>query len=222
MPSGRTHDSITLWSLPIVAGLTFERTRNPGLTLIVSGGFLFSGLMFGPDLDTYSHQYKRWGLLRWIWLPYRQSIRHRAFLSHGPIVGTVVRLVYLLSWVGVFLGAVMFVSAIAYSATGETDRWSQFSQQYWNLGTEIVGRSLQDHLPEWLTLGVGLELGAMSHSLSDWLGSRYKRQVSRRSRTRIVSHQPTERSPRSVAPPTVELPPLPPQGQRDSQLPPFR
>ena len=97
MPSGSTHDRITLWSLPWVVGLTLLLTRNGDLTLIVTVAFLFSGLMFGPDLDIYSVQFKRWGKLRWIWLPYQNLLRHRSIISHGLIIGTVVRVIYLLS-----------------------------------------------------------------------------------------------------------------------------
>jgi uncharacterized metal-binding protein len=42
------------------------------------------------------------------------------------------------------------------------------------LGGNVV-RSLLTYYPEFLALFLGLELGAMSHSLSDWTGSAYKR-----------------------------------------------
>ncbi len=51
MPSGRTHDRITMYALPFVAGFTLWQTRSSNATLLVAGGFLFGGLMFGPDLD---------------------------------------------------------------------------------------------------------------------------------------------------------------------------
>lgn len=189
-----------------MAGLTFERTRNASLTLILSGGYLFSGLMFGPDLDIHSQQYKRWGVVRWIWLPYRRSMRHRAFLSHGLIVGTIVRLVYLLSFLAAGLAAVLIVSAIAYHATGEAETWVQFTQQYGRLGQDMIGRSLHHHTAEWLALLLGLELGAMSHSFSDWLGSRYKR-LSPRKPSRASPKRSRRSSP--ATPPAVELPPVP-------------
>lgn len=72
MPSGRTHDRITLWALPFVTGVAFWQTKSGHLTLLITGGFLFGGLMFGPDLDIYSRQYQRWGFLRFIWLPYQK------------------------------------------------------------------------------------------------------------------------------------------------------
>ncbi len=200
-----------------MAGLTFERTRSTSLTLMVSGGFLFGGLMFGPDLDTYSRQFKRWGILRWIWLPYRRSMRHRSVLSHGPIVGTIVRLVYLFSWLAVGVGLITLVSAIAYGVAGEIEQWTRLAQQYWTLGLEVMGRSLLRYGPELFALMLGLELGAMSHSLSDWIGSWYKQQF-RQSKKSSPSRRRTSRSakPKSVpsssshALPRVKLPILPP------------
>ena len=38
-----------------------------------------------------------------------------------------------------------------------------------------MGRSLANYGTEFLALFLGLEVGAMSHSLSDWGGSAYKR-----------------------------------------------
>ena len=95
MPSGQTHDRITLYTLPLIAGVTLWQTGSSTLTLLVAGGFMFSGLMFGPDLDIYSRQFQRRGYCRWIWLPYQKSLRHRSFLSHGLIIGTTLRILYL-------------------------------------------------------------------------------------------------------------------------------
>ncbi|MEG4996442.1 metal-binding protein [Microcoleus sp. B4-D4] len=164
MPSGRTHDQITLWSLPLVAALTFGHTLSSNLTLLVSGSFLFGGLMFGPDLDIYSCQYQRWGWFKPIWLPYQKSLRHRSFLSHGPLIGTALRILYLAIWIAVFgvLGLV-----IAEKIGNLAGNW-QDSVLGW-------GRSISEHYIEILAVYIGLELGAMSHYLSDWGGSAYKR-----------------------------------------------
>ncbi len=164
MPSGRTHDRITMYALPFVAGITFWQTRSSNATLLVAGGFLFGGLMFGPDLDIYSVQFQRWGFLRWIWLPYQKSLRHRSFLSHGPIIGTILRILY--------LGCLLAILAILVLAIAEK-LWN-LSFTWQDLG-ETVGRSLVQYNTEYIALFLGLELGAMSHSLSDWGGSAYKR-----------------------------------------------
>ncbi len=178
MPSGRTHDRITLWGLPFVTGLTFEQTQSGNLTLLVSGAFLFSGLMFGPDLDLPSIQYKRWGCLRWLWIPYQKTLRHRSLLSHGPIIGTTLRVLYLGVWLGI-LG--VFALGILTLVWGSQSRvgvpsiertgvmgWS------WQLAQSAT-RSLTHYSTEWIALYLGLELGAMSHVVSDWGGSTYKR-----------------------------------------------
>lgn len=182
MPSGRTHDSITLWGLPLVVGITFEYTRSSTLTLIATGGYLFSGLMFGPDLDIYSRQYKRWGPLRWIWLPYRRMVRHRSAWSHGPIVGTVVRVGYLLMWLGSFGIVVLLIGTIAAQIFGGAADGRLLLQQWLDACAVTLAQAFKQYAVEGLALGVGLELGALSHTLSDWIGSAYKRWQKRRSR----------------------------------------
>lgn len=164
MPSGSTHDRITLWSLPIVTGLTAALTRSSTLTLLVSGGFLFSGLMLSPDLDLRSRPFKRWGWLRWIWIPYQKAMHHRSVFSHGPLIGTTLRVLYLATWL-VLLGVLILAIVQLFRDVP----WS------WQGFTEDVRRSLINYRAEWIALFVGLELGAMSHSLSDWINSAYKR-----------------------------------------------
>lgn len=177
MPSGRTHDSITLWSLPLVSGLSFVCTGNSGFTLLVSGGFLFSGLMFGPDLDIHSRQYLRWGAVRWIWLPYRRSLRHRSLWSHGLLVGTLIRVVYLLACFGL-LGLLLVILGSMFSlGLGREADWNEMIRSNSVTGLNFLSHSLQTYPLEWLALGLGLELGALSHSLSDWLGSAWKRRA---------------------------------------------
>jgi len=44
----------------------------------------------------------------------------------------------------------------------------------WQLLAQVAKASTQ-YASEWIALFIGLELGALSHSLSDWGGSTYKR-----------------------------------------------
>jgi uncharacterized metal-binding protein len=164
MPSGRTHDRITLWSLPIVGGVTLAVTRNSLPTLMICAGYLFGGLMLGPDLDLESIHYKRWGWFRWIWLPYRKSIKHRSPYSHAPIVGTTLRVVYLLAWLG-------FASCLGIALVNELFNvgWT------WGGMGRGTGLFLQRYFAEGVALCVGLEFGAFSHYTADWLVSSYKR-----------------------------------------------
>ena len=153
-----------MWSSPIIAGATLYLTRRADLAFWVSGGFLVSGLIFGPDLDLYSFHYKRWGIFRWLWQPYQKAIKHRSIWSHGPIIGTIGRLVYLGLWVAVaglfYLGIVQLVWGKAYTG-----------KQLW----EIFEHSIDRDRLVYIALFCGLELGAMSHYVSDWTVSTVKK-----------------------------------------------
>ncbi len=146
-----------------MAGVTFGHTQNSNLTLLVSGSFLIGGLMFGPDLDIYSCQYQRWGWFKFIWLPYQKSLRHRSFLSHGPLIGTALRILYLAIWITV-IGVLGLT--IAEKIGNLAGNWQEAVLGW--------GRSISEHYIEFIAIYVGLELGAMSHYLSDWGGSAYK------------------------------------------------
>ena len=97
MASGQHHDRATLgWSLPI--GLAAGSLLGPTAGVIAFTAFLFGGLWLSPDLDTQSNALHRWGPLGVIWWPYRRLIPHRSIWSHGPLLGTAVRLLVLLGW----------------------------------------------------------------------------------------------------------------------------
>lgn len=165
MPAGKTHDRITLWFTPWIALGAMVTTAHWGYTALVVGSFVFAGMMFGPDLDIRSVQSKRWGWLGWIWLPYRRSLRHRSWLSHGFLAGTVVRLVYLFIWI---LLAILLVLEVSNTAGHTTVTWN-------NLG-QTVGQILVTYWRIWLAIAIGIELGAMSHYTADWLVSAWKRE----------------------------------------------
>ncbi|AIE74652.1 MULTISPECIES: metal-binding protein [unclassified Synechocystis] len=165
MPAGKTHDRITLGATPGVMAITFICTSSARLTLLMAIAFGFSGLMFGPDLDIHSCQYKRWGWLRWIWLPYRRLIRHRSPLSHGFLIGTVLRLFYLGSWLILVSAGVGTVLILLQKLDLQRIDWL------------VLGQWLGHHRWELLTIFVGLEAGAMAHSVSDWGGSWLKKRL---------------------------------------------
>jgi len=94
MPSGKTHDKITIFLLPILI-FTLYYIGIPTLTnIIITLSYLFSSFMFNGDLDVPSKVFYRWSFLRFIWLPY-QNIPHRSILSHGLIIGTLLRVLYI-------------------------------------------------------------------------------------------------------------------------------
>jgi len=67
-------------------------------TCIAAGIGCASGVAVSPDLDLVNTV--RVPVIGWLWgaywWPYRKLIAHRAYISHAPIVGTLVRLAYLM------------------------------------------------------------------------------------------------------------------------------
>ncbi len=158
-----------------MTGCAYLVSQKPTVTLLLAGGYLFGGLMFGPDLDTHSCQYRRWGALRWVWLPYRRAMRHRSQWSHGMLIGTVGRLFYLLSLVscGALLGLLLW--EIVLWLGDRPSHTTTIAHQMLETSLVWFRTSVQTYPGEWLGAFLGLELGAMSHSLSDWIVSTVKR-----------------------------------------------
>jgi uncharacterized metal-binding protein len=179
MPSGRTHDRITLWALPCVGALVFTLTGQALPTLWICAGYLFGGLMLSPDLDIHSVQYKRWGIFRWIWLPYRGSLRHRSAYSHGPLMGTTIRVIYLLIW----------ISFIGFAGVAIANELLQMNLTWGGLG-QFIGQWLWFYRVEVIAFCIGLEVGSFSHYTADWIVSSLKRM--RRKKEKRQAHKPKQ------------------------------
>ncbi len=94
MASGKNHDRSILFATPVVAIVVASHSIELGI--VAASAHLLGGLYLSPDLDLKSKPFKRWGVLRVLWLPYQKLIPcHRHWLSHGVIVGSIVRLLYL-------------------------------------------------------------------------------------------------------------------------------
>ncbi len=88
MPSGETHLKINwivliLINILIVFFHTLIEIREFALFNII---YILTSYLISPDLDVNSTVYKRWGLLRLIWYPYREIMKHRG-LSHSVAFG---------------------------------------------------------------------------------------------------------------------------------------
>lgn len=162
MPSGRSHDAITiLLAAPFAVG-AYAVTRDVTTAVITTVAFIFAGVMFGPDLDTKSKQYSRWGPLRVLWLPYRSVFRHRSRWSHGVIFGTLFRTVY-------FLGAATLIaffgwSGYQYAVNYGSPDVADFALA-WRSVVEAVGAGSSTSLA--VAVLIGMWAGAASHTLTD-------------------------------------------------------
>jgi uncharacterized metal-binding protein len=164
MPRARTHDAITVALAPPTFLLAHALTGSRDLAWLVTLATLFSGFMFNPDLDVRSAPYARWGPFRFLWWPYQVLIRHRSRLSHGLLLGTLVRTAYfafvlaVVGAAGIALGHLL----VGQPGAGDSLRHAFARATQWLLSVERR---------YWLALLFGLWWGSAAHTLADWLGS---------------------------------------------------
>lgn len=165
MPSGHTHDAVTWFLVTPVALATWVVSEDAVGTCLTASAFAFAGTMFSGDLDLPSLQYRRWGRLRWLWKPYQWVIPHRSVLSHGILVGPLLRLTYLAA-------LVMGLAALVMRA------WSgHWGFAHAEIDLVTAGAARLD-ARGWACVGytmLGLWLGGASHSLADWGWSAVRR-----------------------------------------------
>lgn len=123
MSSGKQHDYGIKITTPCVWIGVYSSTHNLAIASMVTIGHVIGGLWLSPDLDLESLPFKRWGLIKCIWLPYQRLIPHRSWffrrnaLSHAPIVGTGLRLLYLTA---IMAGAIALIDAVTKGNLGSS------------------------------------------------------------------------------------------------------
>jgi uncharacterized metal-binding protein len=169
MPSGKTHDAITFLLAAPAFAAGFAATGDFKISTAAAAAFLFGGLMFGPDLDTVSKQYSRWGPLRLVWFPYRSAFKHRSRWSHGLMFGTLFRVVYFLGVISLAVYLAFVVNASI--AGGEAPELSVFAGAWTGLGSYVRGG-----FGEYFLIGIfaGMWAGAASHTFTDMAGTYIK------------------------------------------------
>lgn len=106
MSSGRAHSVASLvLAVPTFAGVLWW-TQDVTLASAAALGCA-AGVLLSPDLDQQGISHGEWTLIRrtlglgflWLafWHPYATLIQHRSWASHAPIVGTLLRVTYLLA-----------------------------------------------------------------------------------------------------------------------------
>jgi len=149
MASGQEHDKATKqWVVPFAwsVGLLID-TRSG----VISGiAFLLGGLWLSPDLDTHSNALKRWGMLKILWWPYQKIIRHRSIFSHGPFIGTIIRISYLII-IGNFI---LYLAGIL-----------GFSDAFMTI--DLLQKIIQTNQKNLLVAFLGLEASAWLHVIKD-------------------------------------------------------
>lgn len=90
MPSGKKHIRINWIFLVILNIIIIIFIHDISLKHYILFNILFilTSYFISPDIDINSSVYKRWGLLRWIWYPYREIMKHRG-ASHSFVWGPI-------------------------------------------------------------------------------------------------------------------------------------
>ncbi len=141
MASGKNHDRSILFASPIVLAVGASQFGLE-IGVIAAASHFLGGYWLSPDLDIKSAPFLRWGILRFIWLPYQRFIPHRSPLSHAPVLGSVIRLVY--------LAVCLLPVWLAFPELSQV-RWSGVN---WSNAIAFL---------------VGIELSALNHLLLDGL-----------------------------------------------------
>jgi uncharacterized metal-binding protein len=166
MPSGKIHDAITFFLVAPTFAVSYILTKNIAISSFITGGMLFGGLMFGPDLDIHSKQYTRWWIAKFLWYPYQSFFTHRSRWSHGLLFGTFIRVVY---FVGVLTILAFLVSYIyATYANRDLPNLLQMTKTW-----QSIGEISRNYFGEYsiLPLIIGFWIGAASHTFTDMAGT---------------------------------------------------
>ncbi|MBV9209974.1 MAG: metal-binding protein, partial [Acidobacteria bacterium] len=162
MPSGKTHDTITFMLVLPTFAAAWLVFGSVGLATVVTCAMLFGGLMFGPDLDIQSRQYTRWGVFRFLWLPYRMLFRHRSRWSHGILFGTLIRVIYFGLVIALLVAGAVYLRAMLVS--GSPPSLSEIISA-WQAIESGITQTVGKHAA--LAVFAGLWWGAASHTLTD-------------------------------------------------------
>jgi len=143
MPNGKTHDKISYIFAILLIFISTLVLNNIYHIILLNISFLFSSFYFNGDLDCNSKVYNRWKIFKLIWVPYQEIFHHRSVFTHGIIIGTLVRAIY----VGI-LPTILI---------------------YYYFGESTIILFINKNQTEIIFVLIGIELGNTIHTISDWL-----------------------------------------------------
>lgn len=169
MPNARTHDAVNLITAAAANGAYFMLAPQPDLTLaaLFTASYLFAGYACAGDLDLDSREYRRWGRLRFLWWPYQKIIPHRSRLSHGLLLGGIVRVGYLMA----LATLILWIISWALSLMEPRIDPATATRQHW----ENALRFLRSRPEQTTALLSGFILAGTTHALTDMIATWFKR-----------------------------------------------
>ncbi len=171
MPNANTHDAITLVSAAAANVVYFRASPHPdpSAAALFTVAYIFAGYACAGDLDLDSREYRRWGPLRFLWWPYRNLVPHRSWISHGILLGGVIRALYLATVVT----ALFWVCLWAYSRLGPHVDPTLAAASGW----QTIFAWAQMHPILAGAALTGFILAGAAHSIADIVYSRLKRRL---------------------------------------------
>ncbi len=162
MPSGKTHDAITIALAVPTFIVAWQVSGRVSLALATAIAMLIGGMIFGPDLDTHSVETSRWSIFGFLWFPYRSFFSHRSRFTHGLIFGALFRVVYFFGVVTLCAFAIVYLSMMfsKQSPTGILE-----VAQVWQEIRRYLKETAGDEAIVYAFFGVWL--GAASHTILD-------------------------------------------------------
>lgn len=173
MPRGTTHE---LWANLLAVPLSYlyyKFSHSLSDTSIFFFSFIFATFMLSPDLDTKSKSYTRWGILSFIWIPYRKFMKHRDFLSHFPVISSALRGIYLITALLLIFSLMSYAILMVLSFGSSEYKKSFFDILKTSLimTIKIISYIRKEHL---LALFLGLVCGDTVHYILDILSTKIK------------------------------------------------
>ena len=102
MPSYKTHERINLLVLCCLDAVMVYSNTNLWTVCLFSASYFVATFLITPDLDLDSRIYNRWGVLKYLWWPYKKLFKHRQS-SHHIIFGPLSLVLYLVTLIFVIL-----------------------------------------------------------------------------------------------------------------------
>lgn len=122
--------------------------------LPIAAGIWFGGNYLSPDMDLEgSRSFKRWGILKPLWIPYAKSVKHRSKESHSILYSSFLRVLYMIIALAPFVGVPLL---------------------YLNQRLDL-DLFFQRHWLEFVLFYLGIEISTWIHLALDWYGSMTKR-----------------------------------------------
>ncbi len=169
MPNTPTHDFLTIATSLVMTPALFSMLRVsevPQTSSVLAVSVIcvahnVSGMLFSPDLDLDSRIHQRWGILLFIWKPYKWVIPHRHFWSHGLVLPPLIRLGYFFF----MIIALLFVVETGLRLSGvPLPTWHATLAQAcldWFVTNPVVT----------VCMAFGFVTGGAVHSVADWFVS---------------------------------------------------